>query len=78
MKRRWPVLLVWAGFSLLACGFAWNVMFAGIPYQDPPPELAARYAWHARFSSMLGWAGVLTLVTGFIPSIVRMFREHRI
>jgi hypothetical protein len=61
--------------TLLLGGFAWNVMFAGIPYQDPPPDLAARYAWHARFSATLCWIGILALVSGFVTAVVRGIRQ---
>jgi hypothetical protein len=71
MRRFWPFGLVAIGMSLLLGGFAWNIMFAGIPYQDPPPELAARYAWHARFSATLGWIGILALVSGLVAAVVR-------
>jgi hypothetical protein len=71
VKRWWPFILVAVGMTLLLGGFAWNVMFAGIPYQDPPPALVARYAWHARFSATMSWLGVLALATGFIAAVVR-------
>ncbi len=55
--------LLGAGFLALTIGFVYDLMFAGIPYQDPSPELQARYRFHSRV------AGVL-LVTGLILAVV--------
>jgi hypothetical protein len=52
------------GFLLLAGGFAYDVAFAGIPYQDPTPELAARYAAHQEIAGWIGRAGLAVVVVG--------------
>jgi hypothetical protein len=75
VRKYWPLALVAIGMTLLLGGLAWNIMFAGIPYQDPPPELAARYARHARFSATLGWIGILALVAGFVAAVVRRMQQ---
>lgn len=51
------------GILIIACGFFYDVLFAGIPYQDPPPDLQAQYGFH---TSIAGWfyktGGILFLV----------------
>ena len=42
MKSYWHLIIIASGFVLIIAGFVYNVVFAGIPYQDPPPELVAR------------------------------------
>ncbi len=78
MTRFWPLLLAAAGLFLLLSGFVYDVMFAGIPYQDPTPEMSARYAHHARIASSTYWLGfgvfLLGLLAGIVRFVVRRFR----
>jgi hypothetical protein len=48
LRRFGPVVLLAVGAVLVLGGFLWDVMFAGIPYQDPTPALAADYERNAR------------------------------
>jgi hypothetical protein len=48
MRRVWPWILVAVGAALVVGGFGHDLIFAGIFYQDPPPELAAQYERHQR------------------------------
>jgi hypothetical protein len=59
-------------FTRLAAGFIYDVMFAGIPYQDPTPEMSARYAHHAHIASAICWLGVAVLLFGVIAGISRL------
>ena len=78
MKRFWPVMLIAVGFLLLLGGFIYDVMFAGIPYQDPTPELAADYARHARIASAIRRLGVGVFVFGALSGSIRwMARRMR-
>ena len=75
MKRFWPLLLIAAGICLLVFGIVYDVMFAGIPYQDPTPEMSARYARHSGIASVLRWAGVGAFLFGSVAGILRWFRS---
>jgi hypothetical protein len=78
MKRFWPLLLLVAGVLLVLGGFAYDVLCAGIPYQDPTPEQSARYAYHARVASCLRGAGLAALLAGAVAGLVRrMTRKPR-
>lgn len=59
------------GVALLAGGFVYDAMFAGIPYPDPTPELAARYARHAAIAGWLGRIGLALAVAGAGLALVR-------
>jgi hypothetical protein len=50
-------ILLIAGLCLLFSGFAWDVIFAGIPYQDSTPEMTARYEFHATVASVIRGIG---------------------
>lgn len=78
MKRFWPLLLGAAGFCLLIGGFVYDVRFAGIPYQDPTPEMSARYASHSRIASVLRWTGVAAFLFGGVVGIGRRFRRSAV
>ena len=52
---------------------SYDVMFAGIPYQDPTPEMLARYAHHARIASIIRWFGVAVFLIGWAAGIRRFW-----
>jgi hypothetical protein len=66
-----------AGLLLLAGGFVYDVIYAGIPYQDPTPEMSARYAFHARVASIIYLTGTGVFVVGSVAGIIRMFIRRR-
>lgn len=86
MRLRWRLLLISAGIALIIISFAYNAVFAGIPYQDPPPDLAARYAFHAAVANTLFWLGGVVCLAGILASIlsvvlsvvIQRFRARRI
>lgn len=53
MKSYWHLLLIGIGVVLIVISGVYNVIFVGIPYQDPPPELAARYAFHSSIANAI-------------------------
>jgi UPF0716 family protein affecting phage T7 exclusion len=75
MKRFWPLTLIVAGLLLMTGGFVYDVMFAGIPYQDPTPEMSARYAYHSRVASMTFRTGAGVFAAGSIAGIIRRLRR---
>ena len=47
MKRKFPYLLIILGILIIFIGFVYDVLFAGIPYQDPTPAMSASYDYHS-------------------------------
>jgi hypothetical protein len=79
VRRSWPLLLAATGLVVFCGGFVYDVAFAGIPYQDPTPEMAADFARHARVASLIRWVGLGLLLSGAITSFARRLarREER-
>lgn len=78
MKRRWPFILIAAGFFLLLGGFIYDVEMAGIPYQDPTPEMSAHYTRHARIASAIRWCGLGACLFGALAGLsLRAVRRIR-
>ena len=75
-RARWAIAgaaLITAGVGLVFLGFVYDVLFAGIPYQDPPPELAAEYDRQARVAGFISWLGVPFLGAGAGALLVTLF-----
>jgi len=77
-ERRWvkwlPVLILLLGVVGILAGFVYDVIFAGIPYQDPTPELAARYALHAGIARTISQVGLAFVLLGgavFLGKFIR-------
>ena len=51
-------------------GFADDILFAGIPYQDPTPAMLTSYNMHAKIASIIRRSGLLILAAGIVISII--------
>ena len=76
MKRHRAATAIAIGFLLLLAGLLYDIAFAGIPYQDPTPEMSARYARHSRIAAGLRWAGVVVLLIGAVRSGAPWVRQR--
>jgi hypothetical protein len=70
------VSLIVLGCVVVVAGFFYDVMFAGIPYQDPTPELLAHYSFHASVAGYIYKSGFGIIVLGAILSIIRFGARH--
>lgn len=73
MHRYWPLIVLAAGLSLLTYGFIDEIMFAGIPYQDPTPEISANYALYSIVASFIRWTGAVAFLVGVFAGVIRTF-----
>lgn len=75
-KRRWvkwlPGMILLLGVVVFLAGFVYDVLFAGIPYQDPTPELAARYAFHSGVAEAIRGVGGVFLGVGLFSLLARL------
>lgn len=71
MKKNWHLYLISIGILLLIGGFIYDVMFAGIPYQDPTPVLQANYDRHSGIASSFMQAGSGLFSLGLVSLIFR-------
>jgi len=60
---------------IIFAGFVYDVWFAGIPYPDPTPALAARYAFHSQVASIIRWSGLVTWLIGGMMLVIRWFEK---
>ena len=58
MKKMLPFILIALGIIVFFAGFVYDVLYAGIPYQDPTPALAASYNFHSHIASIIRWSGM--------------------
>lgn len=70
-RRCLPWILILMGILTVIGGFLYDVIFAGIPYQDPTPEMSARYDHHAGIASILRWSGAALCLLGMIGGVIR-------
>jgi hypothetical protein len=71
MKLRRPSFLIAAGIAMVFAGLVYDIIFAGIPYQDPSPQLQAAFEADAHFAKRLMDVGGFVTFLGFIVAIVR-------
>lgn len=56
------IALIIAGIIILTIGLYYSVFKAGIPYQDPTPELQIQYEINYNIGNIMTKAGFLTTV----------------
>ena len=72
-KRYLPLTLILLGIAILFAGFIYDVLFAGIPYQDPTPALLASYEFHSHIASLIRWSGFgVSIIGGMLILVQRM------
>jgi hypothetical protein len=66
--KRWLKTLAAPGIGILIVmsGFVYDVVFAGIPYQDPTPELQARYDFHRAVADAIYMTGGVVFLLGIV------------
>jgi hypothetical protein len=76
--KRLPSVLLAVGLLVIASGFAYDVAFAGIPFQDPPPELRRRYDRDAHVAARIeSFGGYITLAGGIAIVAAWIVRRPR-
>ena len=69
MKRLRKALAVpGIGMLIVMSGFVYDVAFAGIPYQDPTPELQARYDFHRAVADAIYSTGGVVFLLGIVAT----------
>ena len=69
--RAFPArILILGSVAIILCGFLYDLLFAGIPYQDPTPEMSASYELHSSIATTIYAFGSGGLVIGILGTIV--------
>jgi|GEM_PF-3337006 len=71
MKRPWPSFVIAAGIVLSFAGLTYDIIFAGIPYQDPSPQLQAAYLENAMYATKLIRIGGFVTFLGIVAAVIR-------
>lgn len=61
------------GLLLLLAGFVYEVLFAGIPYQDPTPLMIQNYNFHEAVGQKIELAGIVIMLLAIIGIIINKF-----
>ena len=61
------------GLLLLLAGFVYEVIFAGIPYQDPTPLMIQNYNFHEAVGQKIELAGIVVMLLAIIGIIINKF-----
>ncbi|MBO5388763.1 MAG: hypothetical protein J6A59_11585 [Lachnospiraceae bacterium] len=69
LKRLFSSILL-AGLLVLGAGLYYWVIKAGIPYQDPTPEIQLQYSINMGIGDTLAKLGVFTMLTGAVCRII--------
>ncbi len=77
MKQIRPLYIVLVGAVVLIAGILYEIVFVGIPYQDPTPDLAAPYAHQSAVAYGVRIAGVLLFSLGVALAILRRVSGRR-
>lgn len=74
-----PIGLATLGFVIVLSGFAYDVLFAGIPYQDVAPEIQARWDFHKFVAGLFYKTGGVVLLVGIlaVPIVWNVKRRQR-
>lgn len=70
MLRTWSSAVLLAGCIVLAVGVYYEMIKAGIPYQDPPPALQIQYAVNMGIGEELCRIGFFTILAGLAFRLV--------
>ena len=65
------------GIIIAAIGFVYNVLFAGIPYQDPSPQLLEKYNQNAFVSDLIIKFGLFVTLAGIVFIIIPSNKENK-
>ena len=72
MTRYWPLVTPLLGLGLFIAGFGYDMTFAGLPYQDPTPEMQARWQFHHVLASKIYLAGGVVFLFGLLALVFRL------
>ena len=76
-RSRLTLLLLGLGIVIILAGFVYDIIFAGIPYQDPTPVMLASYNMHAQIASTFRWSGALLLGVAILSLIQKRTIKNR-
>jgi len=76
MKIKLLTFVILFGVFLVFLGFAYDLNFAGLPFQDPTPEMQANWDFHKNVAENIIFAGIMFFVAGCLLKIINVVRTY--
>jgi hypothetical protein len=76
MTAQNPLWFIIGGLALAVLGVMYDALFAGLPYQDPTPEMQADWLFHGKVAGWIMWSGSVILLTGCVWSGLRWVKRR--
>lgn len=74
-KEIYNTLFIFIGIVLVIIGFLYDLIYAGIPYQDPTDELLKNYNFHKSISDTVINIGSIFIIIGIIGAIIIKYKR---
>ena len=68
--------LIKIGLALIVAGFVYEMVFAGVPYQDPTEEMVIRYNRNEFISMTIMQLGLAALIIGILVKVFSRKRKN--
>lgn len=65
------------GIMTLIFAFIYDVLFVGLPYQDPPRDLQLAREAQSKIVSTIAWCGVALVILGITGGLIRIINRLR-
>jgi hypothetical protein len=80
IKKMLGLFIVIFGAVLIVLGFIFEGILAGIPYQDPPPEILHKYMVYVNIGQTFYKLGFPLLLAGLliilVQKIIKFIKQH--
>ena len=71
-QAKWAIFL---GIVIFIAAFIYDVLFAGIPYQDPTPEMQSRWDIHSSIAEYIYISGSVIFLAGVLAFTFEYMRN---
>jgi len=71
VRRVRAITVMMAGFALIVAALGYDLIFAGLPYQDPTTEMQANWLFHKEIASKAILGGAVIFLAGFVWALVK-------
>jgi hypothetical protein len=66
------------GIALIICGLIYDMIFAGIPYQDPTPAMTQKYNFHRFVANAIELIGLIGIIAGTIKGSLKKAIKNKV
>ena len=73
-QAKWAIFL---GIVIFIAGFIYDSLLAGIPYQDPTPEMQSRWDLHSSIAEYIYISGSVIFLAGVLAFAFEYMKEKR-